>query len=77
MYKQRAKRALLWRAVLIITVGGLLSAYLHQRSYNTSDRSALFVLLITIILALFMVIAATARFWFRHLWHHRAGYKRG
>lgn len=77
MYKLRARRGLLWFALLVVIVGGLLSAHFFaEDAFSETHRGAL-VLIITLVLALLLVVAATAHFWFRHLWHHRPGYKRG
>jgi hypothetical protein len=78
MYKQQANRGLLWLAALILVIGGLISLYLfNEDAYLSQNSRGIFAGLVTVILSLFLVIAATARFWFRHLWHHRPGYKRG
>ena len=78
MYRMRPHQGLLWMALLIFIVGGLLSAYFYmEESYTSESAPGLFVLIITCVLALFCIIAATSHFWFRHLWHRRPGYKRG
>lgn len=78
MYKLRANRSLLWAAAMVLTVGGLLSAYFFVEDAEILDtHRGLLALIITCIIALMLVVAATAHFWFRHLWHHRPGYKRG
>jgi len=77
MYKMRPHRGLLWTALLVVVIGGLLSAYFFNEDYAVGSSRGLFTLIVTGILALFFVIAATSHFWFRHLWHRRAGYKRG
>jgi len=78
MYKMRANRGLLWAAVIISVIGGLISAYfLTEDAYSSESARGIFTLLVTCVLAIFCVIAATSHFWFRHLWHRRPGYKRG
>ncbi len=78
MYKMRAHRGLLWTAVLIFVIGGLLSAlFFNEDAYSSESTRGLLTLIVTSVLSLFLVIAATAHFWFRHLWHRRPGYKRG
>ena len=78
MYKMRPNKGLLWLAVLILVIGGLISAYFFtEDAYLTESTRGLLALIITCILALFSAVAATAHFWFKHLWHHRPGYKRG
>ena len=78
MYKIRANKGLLWAALIVLVVGGLLAAYFYtEDAYSLESSRGLFVLIVTCVLSLFCVIAATSHFWFRHLWHHRPGYKRG
>jgi len=78
MYKMRANKGLLWGALLVLIIGGLLSAYFYGEDTCSSESSrGLFTLIVTCVLSLFCVIAATSHFWFRHLWHRRPGYKRG
>jgi len=77
MYRMRANQGLLWLAVFVLIIGGLLSVYFFNEDAFSSSSRGLFTVIITCILTLFLIIAATAHFWFRHLWHHRPGYKRG
>jgi hypothetical protein len=78
MYKLRANRGLLWSALFVLIIGGLLSFYFFSEDAQTLEtRRGVLVLIVTLVTALLMVIAATAHFWFKHLWHHRPGYKRG
>ncbi len=78
MYKMRANKGLLWGAVFVTVVGGLLSAYFYgEDAYSSESSRGLLALIVSTVLALFFVIAATSHFWFRHLWHHRPGYKSG
>ncbi len=78
MYKMRANKGLLWSALLVLVIGGLISAYFYgEDAYCSECSRGLLTLIVTCVLALFFVIAATSHFWFRHLWHHRPGYKRG
>ncbi len=78
MYRMRPNRGMLWMALFILIVGGLLSVYFYNEdAYVAESTRGLFVLIITCVLTLFSLIAATSHFWFRHLWHHRPGYKRG
>jgi len=78
MFKLRPYRGLLLASFLVLVIGGLLSAYFFiEDAYCTGCRRGLFILIITLIFALFLVISAFSRYGFRHLWHHRPGYKRG
>ena len=78
MYKLQANRGLLCAAGLIAIIGCLLSAYFYMEdSYCDTGTRGLLTLIATCILSVCALIAATSHFWFRHLWHHRPGYKRG
>jgi len=78
MYKMRANRGLLWVAALVFVIGGLLSVYFFNEDAFSSESSRGFLaLIVTFVLTFCIIIAATSHFWFRHLWHHRSGYKRG
>ena len=78
MFKLRPYRGLLIAALLVFVVGGLLSAYFYlEDAYCGQCPRGLFTLIVTVILSGFLVVAAFSRFGFRHLWHHRPGYKRG
>ncbi len=78
MFKLRPYRGLLLASVFVLIVGGLLSAYFFtEDTYQTGSRRGLFILIVTLILAFLLVIVAFSRYGFRHLWHHRPGYKRG
>ncbi len=78
MYKMRAHKGLLWGALIILLIGGLLAAYFYvEDAYSPESSRGLFTLIVTCVLSLFFVITATSHFWFRHLWHRRPGYKRG
>lgn len=78
MFKLRPYRGLLLVALFVSIVGGLLSAYFFiEDVYCTGCRRGLLVLIVTVVLALLLVIVAFSRYGFKHLWHHRPGYKRG
>ncbi len=78
MFKLRPYRGMLWGALFAFVVGGLLSAYFFiEDSYCTATHRGLFVLIITLILTTLLIIVAFSRYGFRHLRHHRPGYKRG
>ena len=78
MFKLRPYRGLLIAALLVFIVGGLLSAYFYlEDAYCSQCPRGLLTLIVTVILSGFLVVAAFSRFSFRHLWHHRPGYKRG
>jgi len=78
MFKLRPYRGLLLAAVFVAVVGGLASAYFFtEDAYCTGCRRGLFILIITVIVTLLLIVAAFSRYGFKHLWHHRPGYKRG
>lgn len=78
MFKLHPYRGLLTAALFVLIIGGLASAYFFlEDSYFMECRRGLFALMVTGILTLFLVVAAFSRYGFRHLWHHRRGYKRG
>lgn len=78
MFKLRPYRGLLLFALLVFVIGGLLSAhYFLEDTYLTGHHRGLFTLLVTLLLTFLLVIVAFSRYGFRHLRHHRPGYKRG
>lgn len=77
MFKLRPYRSLLIAAVLVGAVGGLLSAYFFtEDAYLTETRGPATVIT-TVILVVLLIVVAYSRFGFKHLRHHRPGYKRG
>ncbi len=78
MFKLRPYRGLLLAALFTAVVGGLLSAYFFiEDAYCAGCRRGLFILIVTVILTLLLIGVAFSRYGFKHLWHHRPGYKRG
>ncbi len=78
MFKLRPYRSLLLASFFVLAVGGLLSGYFFMEdAYCTECRRGLFTLIFTLILTVLLVMAAFSRYSFRHLRHHRPGYKRG
>ncbi len=78
MFKLRPYRSLVVAAFFVFVIGGLLSAYFFgEEAYCTGSHRGLFTLIVTLILTLLLIIAAFSRYGFRHLRHHRPGYKRG
>jgi len=78
MFRLRANGGMLLAAFIVLILGGLLSLYFFSEdAYCTGARRGLFSLGLTFSLVVMFLIAATSRFWFRHLWHHRPGYKYG
>lgn len=77
MFKLRPYKGLLLVALLVLVVGGLLSADFFARDAYSSESRGLFILIVTLLLTLMLVVVAFSRYGFRHLRHHRPGYKRG
>lgn len=79
MFKLRPYGGLLLAALFVLAIGGLLSWYFFEKdAYTTgSIRRGLFVLIFTLVSVLLLVVAAFSRYSFKHLRHHRPGYKRG
>ena len=78
MFKLRPYKGLLLAALLVLITGGLLSAYFFiEDAYCTGSHRGIFVGTVTLVLTLLLVVVAFSRYGFRHLWHHRPGYKRG
>lgn len=61
-------------AALILAAGGVLAWY-HRGPLRHVDPDApvrgRLILAVTVVLAGLIVISATAKLWFRHLWHKR------
>lgn len=78
MFKLRPYKGLLLAALFVLITGGLLSAYFFiEDAYCTGSYRGIFIGVVTLILAVLLVVVAFSRYGFRHLWHHRPGYKRG
>lgn len=77
MFKLRPYRSLLIAAVLIGVIGGLLSAYFFTEDAYLSENRGPATLIATVIIDVLLIVVAYSRFGFRHLRHHRPGYKRG
>lgn len=77
MFKLRPYRGLLLAALLVLVIGGLLSAYFFTEDAYTESHRGMFCAITTGILTVLLVVAAFSRYGFKHLRHHRPGYKRG
>ena len=78
MFKLRPSRAFLFAALLVLVIGGLVTAYFFAEDRSGGENHAwVFALLLTLLLVFLLVIVAFARYAFGHLRHHRPGYKRG
>jgi uncharacterized membrane protein len=78
LFKLRPYKGLLLAALFVFIVGGLLSAcFFTEEADYVGYRHGLFTLLVTLVLGLLCIMAAFSRYRFRHLRHHRPGYKRG
>ena len=77
MFKLRPYRSLLIFAVLVGIVGGLLSAHFFVEDAHLPENRGAITLVFTAVVVILLLIVAYSRFGFRHLRHHRPGYKRG
>ena len=79
MFKLRPYRGFLITALFVLIVGGLLTDYLYAEddSGGAENHHWLFALFGTLLLVMVLVVAAFSRYSFKHLRHHRPGYKRG
>jgi len=64
-------------ALFIGIIGGLLSAYFFTEDAYLSENRGPITLILTAVLVVLLIIVAYSRFGFKHLRHHRPGYKRG
>ncbi len=78
MFKLRPYSGLLVAALFVGVIGGLISTYFFiEDAYDSSIHRGLFTVIFTVIIVVFLLIAAYSRYGFSHLKHHRPGYKRG
>ncbi|MEI8206969.1 MAG: hypothetical protein WCG03_08845 [Kiritimatiellales bacterium] len=78
MFKLRPYRSLLVAVFFVAVIGGLISVYFFtDEAYLAGSHRGYFALSVTLILTLFLIVAAFSRYCFPHLRHHRHGYKRG
>ena len=78
MFRLQAHRGMLLSALLVFVIGGLLSLYFFKEdAYCTGASRGPLTFIFTACTVFILLIGATARFWFRHLWHHRPGYRYG
>jgi putative copper export protein len=69
---------MLLAALTVLVIGGLTSLYFFSEdAYCIGARRGPLALIFTISLVFMLLIGATSRFWFKHLWHHRSGYRYG
>ena len=72
MFKMRPHKGLLWGAFFVLLLG---TAFFFNGQQDPGNCSAAeqgrFALAVSIVVAGAMVVMATARMWFKHLWHDR------
>ncbi len=72
MFKMRPQKGLLWGALVVLALGGAFYFDGHSDPGNPSAANrGNFALAVSIVVAGLMVVVATARMWFKHLWHDR------
>lgn len=74
MFKMRPQRGTLWSAIVILVIGVVAYFDGHKDPGNipAQDRAQA-ILAISIVVSGILLIIATGRMWFRHLWHDRYG----
>jgi hypothetical protein len=74
MFKMKPQRGTLWLAILVLTFGCVAFFDAHKDPGNipAQDRGHA-VLALSIAVSGTLVIVATGRMWFKHLWHDRYG----
>lgn len=78
MFRMRVNHGMLSCAVTVFLIGGLASLYFFaEDAYCTGASRGSLTLAMTLCLTSLLMIGATGRFWFKHLWHHRSGYRYG
>ena len=72
MFKMKPQRGTLWVSIIVLVVGALAFWDGHQDPGNigAQERANLFLALSIVISGVLMIIA-TSRMWFSHLWHDR------
>jgi len=72
MFKMRPQKELLWGALVVLVLGVAFYFDGHSDPGNPSAAGrGNFALAVSIVVSGLMVVVATARMWFRHLWHDR------
>jgi len=74
MFKMKPQRGTLWLAIAILALGcvAFFDGHRDPGDIVAHDRSNAF-LAITIVVSGVLLIIATSRMWFKHLWHDRYG----
>jgi hypothetical protein len=74
MFKMKAQRGTLWMAIIILLlgVGFFLEGHRDPGDIPAHERSNL-LLALSIVVSGILLIIATSRMWFKHLWHDRYG----
>ncbi len=74
MFRMKPQRGTLWLAVFVLLFGAVafLDGHKDPGDIAAQDRSNL-VLTLSIVVSGVLMIVATSRMWFKHLWHDRYG----
>ena len=72
MFRMKPQPGYLWAAIIVLLMGVLIYFEGHRDPGNVPahERSTL-ILVISIIASGVLLIIATSRMWFKHLWHDR------
>jgi len=73
----KPQRGTLWLAIVVLLFGALafLDGHKDPGDISAQKRSD-FVLTLSIVVSGALMIVATSRMWFKHLWHDRYGRRR-
>ena len=74
MFKMKPQRGTLWLSLIVLLFGvvAFFDGHKDPGDISAQERSNL-VLTLSIAIAGALVIVATSRMWFKHLWHDRYG----
>jgi len=77
MFRMKPQRGTLWIAVAVLLFGAIafLDGHKDPGDISAQERSN-FVLTLSIVVSGALMIVATSRMWFKHLWHDRYGRRR-
>ncbi len=74
MFKMKPQAGTLWLAMIILALGGVVFLDGHKDPGDIPAHGrANIILVISIVVSGILLIIATSRMWFKHLWHDRYG----
>ncbi len=77
MFRMKPQRGTLWLSIIVLLFGAVafLDGHKDPGDISAQERSN-FVLTLSIVISGALMIVATSRMWFKHLWHDRYGRRR-